>query len=277
VLRPFITSGWPRADGVSTVVVDLILRSEVAGNATAPYLGTEERRCLVLIAVILALLLALLGFAMTNLETRVPVTLWQTTYQDVPVWSLVYLAVLSGVVAVGIIAVVDGAFIRLKNRQLVRELRRIETELNFLRTQPAAGRREPRLRPDPGAPGRRRDRGRVRRAGFGPGHHPEDVAKTSLHRQARGLGDRGELPGDRGSALIAKWSSRRPRDRADRGKRLRHSRACGRRRPSSCRPDPRAVRRSSLSRTRPRTRVERRGSCGRNPRRLDFRAQRGTG
>ena len=98
---------------------------------------------LLLIAVILALMLALLGFAMTNLETRVSVTLWQTTYQDVPVWSIVYLSVLSGVVAVGIIAVVDGAFVRLRNRQLVRELRRIETELNFLRTQPAAGRREP--------------------------------------------------------------------------------------------------------------------------------------
>jgi uncharacterized integral membrane protein len=98
---------------------------------------------IVLIAVILALLLALLGFSITNLETRVPVTLWQTTYQDVPVWSIVFLSVLSGVVGVGIIAVVDGAFVRLKNRQLARELRRVETELNFLRTQPAPVRREP--------------------------------------------------------------------------------------------------------------------------------------
>lgn len=97
----------------------------------------------VLIAVILALLLALLGFAITNLETRVAVTLWQSTYQDVPIWSIVFLSVLSGVVSVGIIAVVDGAFVRLKNRQQARELRRLETELNFLRTQPATLRREP--------------------------------------------------------------------------------------------------------------------------------------
>jgi uncharacterized integral membrane protein len=97
----------------------------------------------VLIAVILALLLALLGFAMTNLETRVAVTLWQTTYQDVPIWSIVFLSVLSGVVGVGIIAVVDGAFVRLKNRRMTRELRRLETELNFLRTQPVSLRREP--------------------------------------------------------------------------------------------------------------------------------------
>jgi hypothetical protein len=47
------------------------------------------------------------------------------------------------VVGVGIIAVVDGAFVRLKNRQITRELRRVETELNFLRTQPAGARREP--------------------------------------------------------------------------------------------------------------------------------------
>jgi hypothetical protein len=98
---------------------------------------------ILLILVILALLLALIGFASTNLETRAPVTLWQTTYQDVPVWSIVFLSVLSGVVGVGIIAVVDGAFVRLKNRQLARELRRLETELNFLRTQPAERRREP--------------------------------------------------------------------------------------------------------------------------------------
>jgi uncharacterized integral membrane protein len=97
----------------------------------------------VLIAVILALLLALGVFAMTNLETRVAVTLWQTTYQDVPIWSIVFLSVLSGVIGVGIIAVVDGAFVRLKNRQLMREVRRLETELNFLRTQPASHRREP--------------------------------------------------------------------------------------------------------------------------------------
>jgi len=97
----------------------------------------------VLIAVILALLLALLGFSMTNLETRVAVTLWQTTYQDVPIWSIVFLSVLSGVVGVGIIAVVDGAFVRLRNRVLTRELNRLETELNFVRTQPAPLRREP--------------------------------------------------------------------------------------------------------------------------------------
>jgi uncharacterized integral membrane protein len=98
---------------------------------------------LVLIVVIIALLLLILGFAMTNLETKVPITIWQSTYQNVPLWSVVFVAVLVGIVSVGIIGVVDGAFIRLRNRQLAKENRRIETELNWLRTQPAPGRLEP--------------------------------------------------------------------------------------------------------------------------------------
>ena len=96
-----------------------------------------------LIVVILALLLALLGFSITNLETLTTVTLWQTTYHDVPLWSIAFLSALAGIVSVGIIGVVDGALVRLRNRQMSRELRRIETELNFLRTQPQVTRREP--------------------------------------------------------------------------------------------------------------------------------------
>ena len=103
-----------------------------------------------LIIVILALLLAILGFSITNLETLTTVTLWETTYRDVPLWSVVFLSALAGIVSVGIIGVVDGALVRLRNRRLSRELRRLETELNFVRTQPLAGRREPDL---PGSAG----------------------------------------------------------------------------------------------------------------------------
>lgn len=98
-----------------------------------------------LTVVILALLLAILGFSITNLETLTTVTLWETTYHDVPLWSVVFLSALAGIVSVGIIGVVDGALVRLRNRQMARELGRLERELNFLRTQPSAGRREPDL------------------------------------------------------------------------------------------------------------------------------------
>jgi uncharacterized integral membrane protein len=93
--------------------------------------------------VILALLLALLGFAITNLETLTTITIWEKTYRDVPLWSVVFLSALAGIVSVGIIGVVDGALVRARSRQMARELRRLETELNFLRTQPAAARLEP--------------------------------------------------------------------------------------------------------------------------------------
>lgn len=98
-----------------------------------------------LIIVILAMLLALLGFSATNIETLTTVTLWETTYRDVPLWSVVFLSALCGIVSVGIIGVVDGALVRLRNRRMERELRRLEAELNFLRTQPSAGRLEPDL------------------------------------------------------------------------------------------------------------------------------------
>jgi uncharacterized integral membrane protein len=98
-----------------------------------------------LIIVILALVLALIGFTATNIETQTTVTLWKTTYRDVPLWSVVFLSALAGIVSVGIIGVVDGGLVRLRNRRMVRELRRLETELNFLRTQPSAGRMEPDL------------------------------------------------------------------------------------------------------------------------------------
>jgi uncharacterized integral membrane protein len=93
--------------------------------------------------VILALLLAILGFSITNLETLTTVTIWKTTYRDVPLWSVAFLSALAGIVSVGIIGVVDGALVRLRNRQLAREVRRLETELNFLRTQPSTARPEP--------------------------------------------------------------------------------------------------------------------------------------
>jgi uncharacterized integral membrane protein len=147
----------------------------------------------VLIAVILVLLLALLGFAITNLDTSVSVTLWQTTYRDVPVWLVVFLSVLSGVVGVGIIAVFDGAFVRLKNRQMARELRRMDTELNFLRTQPAAGRREPDVPLPDGAADEAflQDDDEPREAGLGiasaPVYHPEDADEDEPYTGGRAV------------------------------------------------------------------------------------------
>jgi uncharacterized integral membrane protein len=101
-------------------------------------------RLLVILLTIL-LFLNLLGFVLTNLETRVEVTIWKTQHHDVPLFAVVILSVLAGIVYAGTIAVAEGANLRLANHRLQREVRKLETELNYLRTQPVAA---PRDEPD---------------------------------------------------------------------------------------------------------------------------------
>jgi len=92
---------------------------------------------------ILVLLIGLSGFLLSNSSTHVPVTMWNTHYPAVPVFSLVLGAVLIGVVFTGIFAVAEGAKIRLENRRLRRQLHQLETEVNYLRTQPSSSPRKP--------------------------------------------------------------------------------------------------------------------------------------
>ena len=94
-------------------------------------------RLLVILLTIL-LFLNLLGFVLTNLETRVDVTVWKTQQHNVPLFAVVILAVLAGIVYAGVIAVAEGANLRLSNHRLRREIQKLETELNYLRTQPAS-------------------------------------------------------------------------------------------------------------------------------------------
>jgi uncharacterized integral membrane protein len=100
-------------------------------------------RLLFPIAVIL-LALVLIGFGVTNLGTYVTITIWGTEYADVPIFYIVAVSVFVGALFSAIIAVVEGAKIRLDNRRLRRELRKQETEINYLRTQPpSSGASEP--------------------------------------------------------------------------------------------------------------------------------------
>jgi uncharacterized integral membrane protein len=101
-------------------------------------------RLLVILLTIL-LFLNLLGFVLTNLETRVDVTIWKTQHHDVSLFLVVILSVLAGMVYVGVIALAEGANLRIANHRLQRETRKLETELNYLRTQPVPS---PRDEPD---------------------------------------------------------------------------------------------------------------------------------
>lgn len=85
----------------------------------------------------------ILGFVATNLEESVTLQVFETEYEDVPLYLIGILAVFVGIAYAGIIAVAEGAHIRLSNRRMAREVRKLETELNYLRTQPPVGRAEP--------------------------------------------------------------------------------------------------------------------------------------
>jgi len=93
---------------------------------------------LLIIVLTLLLAVALLGFVLTNLDARTDeLTVWKTTYQDVRLYWVVFVSVLVGVVYTGIIGIGQGAQMWLANRRLTREIEKLETELNYLRTQPA--------------------------------------------------------------------------------------------------------------------------------------------
>ena len=100
-----------------------------------------------LLVVVLTFLLfvGIIGFVLTNLDSRVSVTFWKTEYTDLPLFLVVIIAVFTGVCYAGIIGVAEGAHIRLTNRRLVREVQRLDAELNHARTQPPTA---PAVEPD---------------------------------------------------------------------------------------------------------------------------------
>lgn len=101
---------------------------------------------LLVILMTFLLFVGFIGFVMTNLDTRVPVTVWKTQYPDLPLFLVVIVAILAGICYAGIIGVAEGASARLANRKLRLEVHRLETELHYARTQPPTG-----SRPEPDA------------------------------------------------------------------------------------------------------------------------------
>jgi uncharacterized integral membrane protein len=92
-----------------------------------------------LISIVLILVfIGLIGFLMTNLDSKVDITLFSTQYTDVPTFYVVLVSLIVGFVFTAIIAIVEGARSRLENLRLRREIRKQEAELNYLRTQPPA-------------------------------------------------------------------------------------------------------------------------------------------
>ena len=67
-------------------------------------------------------------------------------YRQVHVGVIVLISTVVGAVFMGVLALIEGASIRLANRRLRRELQKLETENNFLRTQ-----RSTETKPEPDA------------------------------------------------------------------------------------------------------------------------------
>jgi len=88
--------------------------------------------------IVLLLVFGLLGFMFTNLYTHVPVVIWDTLYPNVHIFTIVLSSVLVGVVVIGMFAIAEGAKVRLENRRLRHQIRKLENELNYARTQPSS-------------------------------------------------------------------------------------------------------------------------------------------
>ncbi len=142
-------------------------------------------RLLVILLTIL-LFLSLLGFVLTNLETRVDVTVWRTQHHNVPLFAVVILSVLAGIIYAGVIAVAEGANLRLANHRLRREVQKLETELNYVRTQPVTA---PRAEPDALQNGSWRDRDRPSEADDGG---PPPASAPVYEAEGASGDDRGE-------------------------------------------------------------------------------------
>jgi uncharacterized membrane protein YciS (DUF1049 family) len=96
---------------------------------------------LLISVVLIVLAIGLIGFLMTNLNSKVSITVWSTEYPDVHTFYLVLVSVFVGFALTAIIAIAEGTRLRFENRRLKREVRKQETELNYLRTQPGDSRR----------------------------------------------------------------------------------------------------------------------------------------
>ena len=90
---------------------------------------------LLILLTITVLVLAAAAFLLNNLGKTVEVA-WFSSSTQMPLWMVVFIWVgITFLVTAGI-GVIEGTANRLENRKLRREVHKLETELNFLRTQP---------------------------------------------------------------------------------------------------------------------------------------------
>jgi uncharacterized membrane protein YciS (DUF1049 family) len=99
--------------------------------------------------VLLVFAIPMIAFLFLNDEELVTVNLGTAAYTDVRLSTVVLICVAIGAGLVGIIAVVEGAAIRLANHRLRRESRKLESELNLLRCEAPSVDEPPTATPTP--------------------------------------------------------------------------------------------------------------------------------
>jgi hypothetical protein len=90
---------------------------------------------LVFLLMLILLGFVLAGFLVTNPGEQVDITLGSRLYEGVPLALVALVALTVGVAFTAVVALFEGATIRLANRRLRREIQRLENEIRFLRSQ----------------------------------------------------------------------------------------------------------------------------------------------
>jgi uncharacterized integral membrane protein len=88
----------------------------------------------VLVALIITVLFFLvLMFCVQNLDQQVTVRLFHYESPPIPVFALALVAVLLGAAATGLVALIEGVKLRVRNLQLTRRIKKLEAEIESLR------------------------------------------------------------------------------------------------------------------------------------------------
>lgn len=90
----------------------------------------------VLITLLVAVLFFLvLMFCIENMEQQVTIRFFRYQSPSLPVFVVTLLATLAGVVLTGLVTLVEGIKLRVRNAQMSRRIRRLEEEIDALRNQ----------------------------------------------------------------------------------------------------------------------------------------------
>jgi len=88
--------------------------------------------------IIIVLFFILLILAVLNSEESVSLNLYWRTFPDIPLIFIIFASLLVGVIIAGIIGLAENMKLRMTQRQLKGEIKRLEEEVNSLRHLPIA-------------------------------------------------------------------------------------------------------------------------------------------